>query len=287
MDTATDVEQVEQSESADIQQIDFKKYQTAELFESISELLGLSGKLQSIIRWTVIGCALAMVAIGIFAFNRFPLLLFLVLFLYGIPAGMSCGGFFGIAETIRRSLTGMLGVIDLLLKITAEVANDARALYAGKAEFPPAGKLVFDVYENVIYPVVEKVVTGALGFVGTPVLWVYRMTFDRMVRLVVKRYIDLSVDEKSEMVQELKQNATEIGGVVGDNETVIVSQLNWARNKVNSVGWWLRILVMIPCYSLFLIAVFLAMIPFLVAAFIAESDDGEILQPAMQILSWM
>ena len=181
-----------------------------------------------------------------------------------------------------------MSIVDLLLKTTADVAHDARALHSGDSELPPPSELVFAVYENVIYPIVEQVITGAFGFIGRPILWLYRRTLDRLVRIVVRRYVPKAYDDDDGQVHKaIKKGVVNSSQTVAKNENAIVESLQWARTKVESIGGFLKLLIMLPCYILFGIVLTLVLLPIILFAFLAEAVDGGAEQAPSMMLWWL
>lgn len=253
---------------------------------TVADLISLPGKLKTVIRWTLIGCLILLAIVAVVFFHRLPWLLLAALHGYAFPAGLIAGLFFGIAEMIRRSMNGMLLIVDLLLKTTSDIATDARSLQSGEQTLPPPGELVHAVYKQVIYPIVEQVVPEAFGWLGWPILFVYRLTLDRLVRIVIRRFVSADFDDNEQAKQAIQKSVVAATTPLATNQGVIESTLLWARGKVETVGLGLKLLVMLPCYLIFAMVVGLVLLPIIVVAFLYEAIAGGEEVVTMVVSQW-
>lgn len=263
-------------------QIDFSKYRTPELFKTISDLLSVSEKAGQVAWWSMVVCVSVVAAFIILTFQTTPLLVVILCAGYLVPAGWSAGLILGLAEIVRRSANGLLLIVDLLLAETANIANDVRGLRGGTQQLPPPGVLVDKVYHQVIYPIIEEVVTSNLGFVGRPLLWFYRVSLDRMVKIVIRRFVPDSYDQIPDDNPDLEvtKKLVETASAIEANEDGITSGLNWTRGKVKSIGSWLKLLIVMPCYAMFAMAFIILVLPAVVAWYLTSAP------PAAEVSAW-
>ncbi|MEM8670589.1 MAG: hypothetical protein AAGG48_23895 [Planctomycetota bacterium] len=242
-------------------QIDFSKYRSEELITTIAATISLPGAIRSIIRWSIAGVALLVLLVGVVLklIGGLSLLWWFVLESYAAPAGSLVGLLLGLAEFVRRSLSNMTTLVDLLLETTMQVAIDARELSSGDTEMPPTRDLVEDVYEQVFLVIIREVLGTMFGFFAKPVYWLYHVTLNQMVRLAI-RFIPRSEEESTELSPEFLAKASEIGETL-DEQGRVVASLKWAKEKFDSLGGWLKLLVMIPCYSIVLSVIVLILLP--------------------------
>ena len=240
-------------------QIDFKKYQTPELVETIVDIISIPGAMKSLFKWAVYGLLGLTLMVGFILWLTGNLtFIWTTLFeLYSIPAGTLGGVALGIAEFIRRSLNNMTRLVDLLLETTARIATDIRDLSSGDKEMPPARDLVQDVYEQVILVTLKQAISMVFGFFGGPIYWLYHLTLNQFVRVAIQRLLPKS--ESTKTAEQLASTLA-VAGTATDEKGVVVSSLRWTQDKVGMIGGWLKLLVMIPAYCVlaFIIGIILA-----------------------------
>lgn len=235
-------------------QLDFSKYQTADLIATISEIVSLPGAITSIAKWAAFGVAVLVFVAALFlkVTGNFSFFWMVMFELYATPAGSLVGVSLGIAEFIRRSLNNMTKLIDLLLVTTMQVAIDAQGLASGETEMPSTRDLVEDVYQHVILVLTKEALQSMLGIFGKPVYWLYHVTLNQMVRVMIK-LIPNAKEMPSEVPLELpaaidvdSQTAAE----TTDEQGQTVASLLWAQKKFADIGGRVKLLVMIPCYAI-------------------------------------
>ncbi|MEL6897398.1 MAG: hypothetical protein AAFP90_14945 [Planctomycetota bacterium] len=135
---------MQQTQSA---KIDFKKYRTTQLFETVSELLDYRGTMgrgfyQAVIGTFVAGLlmtALLLCLTYLFFFRDAFFIVMIFITPFGcFPGSIPAGFFYSIAYLVRRSLDNMLLVVDQLLETTKNVATDIQTVRSGQAEMPSA-----------------------------------------------------------------------------------------------------------------------------------------------------
>ncbi|MGI9470241.1 MAG: hypothetical protein ACR2NZ_01830, partial [Rubripirellula sp.] len=169
-------------------QLDFAKYRTPDLITTIADIVGLPGAVAGIMKWALL-CVAVLVIVVAFALKlsgNMTLMWTAIFEIYSAPAGTLIGLTLGMAEFVRRSLTSMTKLVDLLLETSAQVAIDVQRLSAGDTEMPPTRDLVEDVYEQVILVITREVLGSMFGFFGKPVYWLYHVTLNQMVRIAIR-----------------------------------------------------------------------------------------------------
>lgn len=246
--------------------IDFSKYRTPELIETVVEIVSLPGAFREIINWVfygLIGLAMAVVA-ALWLTDNLTLFWTALFQSYSVPAGMVGGLAVGIAEFVRRSFNNMSKLVDLLLTTTAVVSRDLRDVSSGQKTMPPTRDLIHDVYEQVILIVLREVLGTLFGIIGRPVYWLYRLTLCRFVKQVI-RFIpgDHEVEGSS-----LGTTLVSAAGVVADQQTGIEVTLRWVNEKLQQVGGWIKLLVLTPCYVVLSCVVTAILSPILIAWYV-------------------
>ena len=247
----------ETSTSISVQEIDFSKYRTKELANRIGDLLSLPksiGKLVvTIFLCVVIAMILINAAMKVDAQSYFATLLAEV---YGLPASILFGFSVWAVLLVRRSIAALTKIVDLLLETTTRVAADYQQLSAGNRKLPPMSQLVGAVYEHVFMHVFREAIESQTGFLGTPIYWVYRLTIDRMLKIVVRFVATRTASEEDK--ESIKTLISESMPAIAEEEWTIISNLQWARQKIVGSGNWIGKRLLWPCYAF--IAFFFALL---------------------------
>lgn len=254
------------AENSVIEQIDFSKYKTPELVKSISELVSISGKIQQVFFTAVLGALVFFVGTALLGYYQLRWETAVVLCIYATMAGFSAGTAFGIARTIRKSAKDALKVIDLLLEETCIIAADVQALSGGEQKMPPPAVLIDAVYHRLVFPIASGVLKASLGMMATPVIWLYRKSMDRAVKLVIKRYVPEDYEgfmEEEQETTELQQTQTAAKTIVkvSDNKDKIVGTLTGVRGKVQTVTSFMVVVFAWPAYAFAFVILFVTLLP--------------------------
>lgn len=262
--------------------LDFAKYRTPDLIATIVDIVGLPGAVAGIMKWALFCVAALVVVVGLALklSGNMTLLWTAVLEIYSAPAGTLIGLTLGTAEFVRRSLTSMTKLVDLLLETSARVAVDVQGLSAGETEMPPTRDLVEDVYEQVILVVTKEVLGSMFGFFGKPVYWLYHVTLNQMVRIAI-RFLPNDGESTSTLPKTLDTLSE-----VTDEQGRVVASLRWTQAKLNHVGGWVRLLVMVPCYALASLMISITLLPLWIAWWFLLTRNSEIMEPATGLLGW-
>jgi len=179
---------------------------------------------------------------------------------YSFPLAVVLGIVVWTSEFIRRSFSKVLLVVDLLLDTTQRIAKDYSKLYAGEQKMPPLMTLVGDVYEKLLLKILREAVDKHLGLIGKPVYFTYRLTIDRVLKILLRRNIDKSLNENigEDGLQEI---ASGIIKDVRENESKINQRLQAARDRIKSTAGKLKALIMWPCYAVVVFISLIVLIP--------------------------
>lgn len=157
----------------------------------------------------------------------------------------------------------MIDRIEDLLKLTLQtslaVSHDYQSIQSGEKEMPSAADIVAHVYDGVILPTIESTVSNSLGFVGTPLLWIYRYTIGKGVRFLIIRMKTGSLTDDEQAGVEKKTG--EMFQAVGGSITKIESTINAALGYTQYAIQMLRRVFLRPCQFLFAVVVVIALIP--------------------------
>ena len=208
-----------------IDEIDFSKYRTKELVERIVDLVGIQenvGRLViRVVQCVLIGAFIIYALMRIDEQSTFSTMLTMA---YGAPASVLFAIALWIVLLIRRSLSTLTRIVDLLLQATVKIATDYRQLSAGEKKLPPMSKLVGAVYEHIFMHAFREVVSSTTGFLGKPIFWVYKMTVDRMLRVVVRSVANWSASEEDQ--ESMKRFIGETMPEVAESESWVLSLIH-------------------------------------------------------------
>lgn len=243
--------------------IDFKKYRSEELYESVSELIDLRGIYAKSV-WRVFLFIIIFLGVNVMVFQSCPAIILALALAYGFVSGLFVGTFFAVASAIRESLDNLLKVVSLMLEVCKQVAHDIGSISEGKTRFPTAKELVQGVYLDVFLPLVERAVAEQLGILAKPILFLYRMTFGRMVKLVIRLLPASILVEKDQSVDEAGKEILQGLEAIHQNESAIVGALSWTQQKIMGLGAWFKFLVMLPVYFVLTMVFVFVVVPLLV-----------------------
>lgn len=260
--------------------IDFKKYRSTELLQSLTDLIDVRGIYARSILKILLVALITVILVIVCFWNRcsFPILSGTVV--AGFFAGCIIGALYAIITVIRQSLGNMIMIVDRLLELTKTVAGDVRAMTIGETEMPTAAQLVKGVYGEVVLPMVETVIREKLGAAGRPVMFLYRMTLGQLVRLSIRMLPAAALTWVSEnkSAERVAGEVMESMPKVAVNEDKIVASLSFVQGKINSISHGLRFLIMLPGYAFFA-AVVVFILCFFVLAWVLLEPQAATEQP--------
>jgi hypothetical protein len=266
-----------------VAKIDFKKYRTEELYSSVVGLINIRGLFFNSIYYVGVVAFVVALVCGALFWARGSLLSWALIESYCGLFGFVMGVLFAIAQTIRLSLDNMLKLVDFMMGVTRQVAEDTSNVATGDTRLPTSTELVQGVYYDVFTPIIERAIKEQFWILSRPILFVYKMTFARIVRLVIGKMPPESV-ELNDAGQAIQQKAVALSSTVVEKESAIISTLSWTENAISGIGGWLKMLVMMPCYVFCIVIGLLAMIPLVVAWYLTgKTPEPEEAEAAIQI----
>lgn len=216
----------EQALLQEIDEIDYTAYESPELRASIESILSVPGTVIFFAR--VVGLSFPLCELLItWSFRDKAWLTFGAAIIAGLLASFVFAILLGMTLCLRRILTETVNVIDKTLEIVATVVVDLGA--SGDEGIVKTTACVFGaVSRNLILPIVESVVRAQLGFLGRPLLWVYRRVFVRAVDAATNRIL-LAASKLQLPGQERLAPATE---AVGTRITSGAETADWVLAKI-------------------------------------------------------
>ena len=248
-----------------MESIDFKKYKTPELVASLMEVIDLRGKLTLMFLIASGTLVILVTLIGFIFWSKASLPVFFGALAYAVPAGLIAGVAFAIARTVQKSLQEMDQIVERLFSISREMANDVRSLREGNVKMPTARELVQGVYTEVFLAALEEVFAKQLGFIGNPVLFAYKLTLGRMVRLAINALPDRALSASQLDFENDANQISDMITTVADQHELSADEFGALRKGIQYVGAKAKFVVMIPCYGICAIAVLIVLVPLLFA----------------------
>ena len=246
---------------ADVQDLDLSKYKSAELAENILEIVSIPGLFWQIAKTACLAIFIAVVAaIVVRTFAIAEGLTFFLITAYSIVLAVVFGVALGVLRVIHRNLINVDEILDHLLKISGYAVDDLSSLRSGQQQIPPGDVVLSKVYDDVIMPTVETVVSESLGIVGKPILWIYRRTLGSAVRYVIKRTA-ISKATPEELEKLRTGVADSVNALASDKTFETNLWLKRARDIVDSVGKGLQNYAMRPLFFVFIGFLILALAP--------------------------
>ena len=167
---------------------DLSQYKTPELFEEIAGLLNIKGAFIKVAVGFLIAAIGAAVAIWlILHYSELTVVPSLVLCGYALVVSVVAA----VAVSLLRIAIGAMNNIDSILKLvirlTDQAAADQQKIHSGEMQMLSGPKLSRRIFDEVVSVGIDKVVSSSLGFLATPVKWIYRKTVGVMVNRFLRR----------------------------------------------------------------------------------------------------
>ena len=179
-------------------EIDVSRYRTNEVVTRIAEVLSIPYATREVARRTLIAwICTAVTGASFITLGGVTGTLWLVLTAYALILGLPIGLAFGLLRLAERTLSRVEELLGVILELSEQVARDCQGVLAGTTCPPTAGQLIEMVYKTIVQPVVEAAAEANAGFLGGGLVWVYRQTVDRAVRVLLRRVSDLSLSDDS------------------------------------------------------------------------------------------
>lgn len=240
--------------------LDLSRYRTDELASKIAEILSVPEAIRTVSKTTSFATiGLLIVNILLYVFVNNALTPWLLSSVYALLAAVPLGFILGLVRVAGRLIDRIEDLLKLTLQTSLAVSHDYQSIQSGEKELPSAADIVAHVYNGIILPIIESTVTNSLGFVGTPLLWVYRYTIGKGIRfLIVRMKTSLLSDDEQAGVEK---KTGEVFQAVGGSITKIENTINAALGYTQYVIQMLRRLFLRPCQFLFADVVVVALIP--------------------------
>lgn len=240
-----------------VEEIDFSKYRTKELATRIGDLVSLPKTMARLAATIFVCVVLAMILIyAAMKFDAQSYFATLMAEIYGVPASILFAISLWIVLLVRRGLSSLVKIVDLLLETTIKVAADYRELSGGGKKLPPMANLVGAVNEHIFMHVIREVIASQTGILGLPIYWAYRLTIHRMLGTVIRFVATRTASEEDQ--DQMRNLITESMTEIAKDESIVISRLKWAREKIVGSGNWLSRRMLWPCYAF--IALILALL---------------------------
>ena len=248
--------------------LDFTKYRRQELVDSVSDLVDVKAVYARGLLLVLFVALLAAAIVGVIFLNKLEGWQLWTVVAVGAFSGLLIGTLIAIFRFINRSFGNLTSIVDQLLELTKVVTVDIREIDSGAVEVPNTQELVRGLYSQVVLPIVEESVAGQLGFLGGPVLFVYRLTLGNLVRWTIKLLPadKLSSGEDIEKMEQLVDKTKRKMRMVAQNEERILSTLTTTQSHLRTVGFSVRGLVLLPILFTILMLLLTVVIMFTVLA---------------------
>lgn len=234
--------------------------------------MSLPGAFAKVLRATFILAVLFVVTCYVaFGFSDFSHIPWLLACFYSLGAGMLLGMILGVLRVIATALINVESILRIILDITGKAAKDYEQIQTGEMRMPTAAALVGQVYDDVIVPVLDRVVAKAFGFLSTPILWAYRRTIGGAVRYLIKRVQLAQVTEEHE--QRVVDGTKASIGAMAQYSDSIQAFTSSAAEIVAGIGRKVRAYALTPLYVALVIAIVLATIPLVVMRYLGTPAD--------------
>lgn len=254
--------------------LDLSRYRTGGLVGNLVELISVPHALRRVVVVTLYLTTAVCFAIGVIFYQAtLSGIGWLVLCAYSLIAGFGLGILLGFLRVLSRALVSIEELLKITLKITESAADDYANLQSGATRMPSAGELVEQVYEEVLLPTMEEAVSEAFGFIGRPILWLYRRSIGAAVRYVIKKMARFSMTQEQAVatVEETKQHIE----TLAKYPEYIRDYTKRAAELVHRVSRKIRFYATLPLYIAFFLCLFMASVPILVLRFFATGEPAE------------
>jgi len=261
-----DEPQVAESNRVDsIDDVDYSKYNSPELRQSIESILSVGRTLN--FQLSVIALAfpigLSLIVWTFWDKGRLPVAASV---LVGPFVSMSLAILLATTLSARRILNEILNVIDRTLDIVAKILGDVGA-FRDEGLAKTTASIFGGVSRNLVLPIAENVVRNQLGPFGRPLLWLYRRVFARAVDYTTTAILSsagrLLAAEKSDADESHPDGSAEdtsddevTGSLVGDKIAAGVESadafLQSIRPFVVGASRKLMAAVLLPLWAVFI-----------------------------------
>jgi len=246
--------------------LDFAKYQSDELAESLAELISVPGRVLKVVQTAAVAIVLAIVACYLIrTFSELTLIPFLLVSAYSLGMSVYFGSSLGILRVISSALQNIGSILQIVLSKTVEVAQDYDGARRGELELPASGELVEQVYGKVVVPVLERAVSRSFRFLARPILWCFRRTIGAALHKIVLR-VNQSLSSRTQQqntVASLESDAEPAGSYI----LRVTTFTGRASEVAEHLGRRLRTFAMLPLYIALSVSLILSAVPVVVVVY--------------------
>lgn len=244
--------------------LDFAKYRSDEIVESLAELIGVPGRVMRIVRTAALTITLTVIACFLIrVYSELALIPSLAICAYSLVASVYFGVSLGILRVISKALQNIESILQIVLNTTDKVAQDYDQARTGQLQLPSSGELVEQVYGKVMVPALERAVARSFYFLSMPILWVYHRTIGSAVHRIVV-HVNQSLSAEAAGEKPLSEQSVNPEKVESDVERVRIFTRK-ATETTGNLGRRLRFYAMLPMYVMYCVTLALATIPVVVS----------------------
>ena len=254
--------------------VDLSKYRSGALAEQLTNIISIPSAFRRVVlTMFCIGLAAPVLCSIFLPTDNLSGILVILAYVYAVFIGLVLGGCVGILRVFWTALRSVEAVLNILLEITGYAAADYERVQSGQAKMPTGGELMQQVYEEVISPAIAKAISGSFGWLGIPILWLYRRTLGFAVSLVIQavsRRRSHNADDENEngSGEDADTSSSDISPEDERTETNCYSRRIEAFTKraagtVSSIGARIRFYAMMPLYIAFSVLLVIGLMPLL------------------------
>jgi hypothetical protein len=195
---------------AAVEQIDYSRYESPQLRESIEAILSVGGTIKCFLRAVFFSFPICQLLI-MWAFSDKGWLTYAMAILAGLVVSMLLAVLLGITLCLRRILNEAVRVIDRTLDIVGSIIADMGAT-TDRGLIATSASVFGGVSRNLVMPIVQSVLQAQLGYLSWPILWLYRRVLLRAVDIATSRILLAATSIKFPGQERMKDTAGHVGG---------------------------------------------------------------------------
>lgn len=180
--------------------MDFSRYQTEELRQSIEQILSITGNLAFFLRTLFIVWVVGPIIMPLL-FPASDTWIRVVWSFYGAFSFFFIALGFGIFFTKRRLLRNITSIVDIIFQVCAKVLDDLGHIRS-RGVGATAVSLVSKVDSSVIRPVVEGILRSKLGFFSRPLIYMYKNTIGNIIKVTENTLAQMAAEADQGIAEE-------------------------------------------------------------------------------------
>lgn len=259
--------------------LDLSRYQTAELAETVGQLIAVPRRLRTIGASVAICLLIMWIAVPLLFSQQVQRGTLILLLSYSTVAALAIGMLLGLLLVVNRALDNLVDMFDVSLRITDQAIGDLDDWRDGELHVD-TGTLLHSVHDDVLLPVIQKVIHSQSPRLGKLVFPIYRAFFGRITRYVLSRIHERVAGNDAES-EGTQVPSTPLAGSLPDAEGQADESpgqevrdaagmrdrsqlfLKKAHEFITRRGGQLRSVVIIPLAFLLGVVILLAVLPLL------------------------